>query len=647
MNYKILIIIIIILAILLYLFKNKNKNKIENFELQIQKTNLIELSTKYNEGISLISVKNPTTNKVLKMLGNSSFYKLPITISPNKIYKISCYQLKSKTFKNKDNLFNIVSKTDNYNIIASCDGTIKSTKNDWNYIEYYFKTSTNVNDSNLYIGYYPQTQGYRYIVDLKMNEVLINDTKYPVLTDLYVYLKNENKIQTTWKDYSNNNNNFTWLYKPSVDKNNGYIINNNVLSNNTVKLSNSFTIILSCSIKPNTETSISNALEFTNSSNTIIYNLSNNKSTNINISVNKKIYNLGKPVINIQNLNYYIFNYQNGKLTFQINNNIINTIDIPDLSFTGGDTYINANKNLQGTIKDFIIYNNSISSTSITQILKYLKSDIENKKDYITNITKCNNLNSTNKFSQDFSGKGSINKPENYKNNNIYHNLSEQDLLNKCINDDKACDYYDKMYSDNTCKKQSYCPKVYYNNGLYYVYLPKNSYWAKKYRYYGAKSYGKNIDNARKVYQVNFPQCLVPRILRKEDYNGNLNECPFKVHENNPCNDFSCKNVNWNSKDPINDKYPDNCKLSINNYCSINYDKDDNCMCWNPEFKNTDKCIKYRKKFSPIDWNLFNINDFKIQDHKDFSKIVNNATNKCWGCSVNDPQLSNRSYKNK
>ena len=60
----------------------------------------------------------------------------------------------------------------------------------------------------------------------------------------------------------------------------------------------------------------------------------------------------------------------------------------------------------------------------------------------------------------------------------------------------------------------------------------------------------------------------------------------------NPCNARVCDNVNWNVSNYKDLNLNDKCKKVISNYCHINYDKDENCLCWDPKYKNTKKCIE-------------------------------------------------------
>ena len=77
----------------------------------------------------------------------------------------------------------------------------------------------------------------------------------------------------------------------------------------------------------------------------------------------------------------------------------------------------------------------------------------------------------------------------------------------------------------------------------------------------------------------------------------------------------------------------DKCKKVISNYCHINYDKDENCKCWDPKYKNDKACIEYKRFFeNPNDY--CNIASYKIEEHPDIKKYVKKDNIPCWGCNL-------------
>ena len=212
--------------------------------------------------------------------------------------------------------------------------------------------------------------------------------------------------------------------------------------------------------------------------------------------------------------------------------------------------------------------------------------------------------------------------------------------LKNCKNVVNSCNNYCKdgnssnnsIYCKDTCdtEKNNICPKVYKKNGRYVVYIPENGMYSDFFT--GEKFFSADIDKARNMYAYNFPDCPIPKELV---YNNNKYKefCPYTVNEMNPCNARVCDNVNWNVPNYKDLRLNEKCKKVISNYCHINYDKDDNCLCWDPKYKNTEKCIKFRKYFeNPNDY--CNISSFNIEQHPDFNKYIKKDKIPCWGCNI-------------
>ena len=179
----------------------------------------------------------------------------------------------------------------------------------------------------------------------------------------------------------------------------------------------------------------------------------------------------------------------------------------------------------------------------------------------------------------------------------------------------------------------NYCPKVIYEDGHYYAIIQNDSDLSKKLGYSGIRDYGTNIDNAKKIYQTNFPKCKVPDILERNKYRGNLKECPFVIINNeNPCNVYDCKDVDW-KKGTTNNTY---CKRAVDNYCSKYYDVDDACFCWKPENKNSKACLKWRGQFDSPD--KCDFRKYPIETHPDADKYIRKDKIPCWGCNLTAPE---------
>jgi hypothetical protein len=107
------------------------------------------------------------------------------------------------------------------------------------------------------------------------------------------------------------------------------------------------------------------------------------------------------------------------------------------------------------------------------------------------------------------------------------------------------------------------------------------------------------------------------------------------VNELNPCHISACANVNWEV-----DNYQDlhlnkPCKKIVSNYCQINYELDDKCICWDPKYKDDSKCAEFRRYFEdPLDYCA--ASQFNIEDHPDFNKYIKRDNIPCWGCTVDN-----------
>lgn len=177
------------------------------------------------------------------------------------------------------------------------------------------------------------------------------------------------------------------------------------------------------------------------------------------------------------------------------------------------------------------------------------------------------------------------------------------------------------------------CPIAYKRNEQYMVYIKPDSYYAKKYNYSGEKSYGKNLENAAKMYKNNFPKCELPSILTPGEGNNTLNACPFVIHEANPCFHSTCAGVNWDVDNYKDLKMSDRCKKSVSYYCQINNELDDMCACWKPENQDNQKCVEYRKFFeNPKDY--CKPSQFNIEDHPSYNKFIRKDKIPCFGCNV-------------
>jgi len=372
--------------------------------------------------------------------------------------------------------------------------------------------------------------------------------------------------------------------------------------------------------------------------------------------------------------------YDNGLMYINYDGINILTANIRKIYFSNDTLIINRNKNLDYNFYSILFYNRLIDNKELDDIREY----------FITNKNKNFNSPDINLYHMNSNAEYTVNNEDNYLfkpynnklnnnaniNNNFFNQIFDnqnysvsnnykscsKECLNtclstssdnlddflscakKCKNNIAACkDICSEEKNNNTifCNNNNSnnsdkltCPKVYKKNGKYMVYISPNSYYANKLNYSGEKSYGSNINKARYTYNVNFPQCPIPNELIQGSDKKYIETCPYIINELNPCYTTACGNVNWNVQNYNDLNLNKNCKKAVSNYCQINYQLDENCICWDPKNKDDPKCIEFRRYFEdPNDY--CSPSQFKIEDHPDFEKYIKKDNIPCWGCNLN------------
>lgn len=195
-------------------------------------------------------------------------------------------------------------------------------------------------------------------------------------------------------------------------------------------------------------------------------------------------------------------------------------------------------------------------------------------------------------------------------------------------------------------------PLVFKRDGVYYVYIFKDSPLHRRFGYYGKRSYGSDRARARALFEENFPGMEVPPILRYDgDPDRSALNCPFILRDGNPCASNACSYVDWSNPDIDQQKLTDECKWSIDNYCYQNATKDPSCACWDTsgEYYSTDYCRAFRKRFETAGGSRCKIDLFEIEEHPDMKNYIRKDRVPCWGCDLDAPQPQGpiaRSYEN-
>ncbi len=200
---------------------------------------------------------------------------------------------------------------------------------------------------------------------------------------------------------------------------------------------------------------------------------------------------------------------------------------------------------------------------------------------------------------------------------------------NSLLCEPDKCDSEDSEVFDE--KKD--CPLAYKRFNNFMVNIKPNTYYAKEYQYSGEKSYGQDLQNARTMYMMNFPKCKLPENLKPGEGKNTIEQCPYIIHEGNPCYQSVCAGVEWNESNYKNLNMSDKCKKAVSYYCQINADLDDMCKCWKEENKENPKCVEYRKFFeNPLDY--CPPSAFNIEDHPNMNQYIKKDKIPCFGCKV-------------
>lgn len=200
-----------------------------------------------------------------------------------------------------------------------------------------------------------------------------------------------------------------------------------------------------------------------------------------------------------------------------------------------------------------------------------------------------------------------------------------------CTNDDSAlCG----SISNEEESEINECPIAYKKNGQYTIYIDSDSNYAQTTGRSGEIQYGPDRENAAYIYQKNFPNCSLPDALTPSGGNDYRVDCPFKIQDNNPCDSDYCSNIDWSkTDDECAAEMNKECKHMVANYCEINNQYDDSCLCWRPENRDKPACRNFRMKFqNPNDYQCSS-GSHPISEHPDYSKYIKRDEIPCWGCN--------------
>jgi len=223
----------------------------------------------------------------------------------------------------------------------------------------------------------------------------------------------------------------------------------------------------------------------------------------------------------------------------------------------------------------------------------------------------------------DCSNKCKTEIPECYNYCNNYKDHSEENKPKMC----QTMDLKDVMQS-------AQCPKVYQQNGSYYVHTPESSSYSSRYGNTAiTKNYGSSKKIARETYAQNYPNCVMADALQDNTIVDH-SKCPYIIDEGNPCTSSSCAGVNWDADALQNARLSNNCKRDINHYCRKNKDSDPQCKCWTAPYKHDSDCSVFRRQFETPHDKDCDAGSHSIESHPDYSKYIKKDEIPCWNCNL-------------
>jgi len=643
----------------------------------------------------IINCQNPGKSQYSLNQKSNSYYEISCSNSINSTYLLFFYiNLENKNINefNFESFVKIRMPTKDYsnylpkiqyNIIKKVDlGNNKV----WYHVKVIYNSNENVLDKQIITFNNQQKNCTLYLTDISLFKVLNSAPNFIYNRDLICFIDciKYNSNNNVLHDLSGNNNDMYLSNIPKKNEDYIYLTNSKIEGfPSNVLNSEKFTLVLSINkqednnqLKSKVEGNLSKEND---QFNRILLSVQGNNQYAFEIGIlDDYLYLLqnNKKIKSDRPLNYY----NKSMITVLYDGNVLNIYNdnlnilshkIDKIYLNKKPILLNKNKNLDIYLYHIAVYNRIVNSTELKNIREYFITNQNKNNDNQPNIldvtfdnifdTKKYNsplVNNYDKYIENFqtAEEESYEEVHDNNDNNIKMNCLKdcnnlckkflngtqssidkyKNCLNNCKNVVDSCNEYcktnnDEMYcADTECKVNDKCPKVYKKNGKYVVYIPENGIYSDFFT--GEKIFSADIDKARNMYAYNFPNCPIPKELIC-DNNKYKEYCPYTVNELNPCNSRACADVNWNVKNYKDLKINDKCKKIISNYCHINYDKDDNCYCWDPKYKNDKRCIEFRKFFeNPNDY--CNISSFNIEQHPDFNKYIKKDKIPCWGCNI-------------
>jgi hypothetical protein len=679
--YVFIFLLLIIFIILFTLIFNKKEYKESFITNKLSELNLLQNSSfqngknilefdKKSGNADIIVFPNPGSSEyVLRQSKNNKinyrtpiFYQIKKNIKTNQIYAIKCLYYSTNNLPlihriqfmdaNNNSLF-LKSLTDckKGNNFENQYCLFKTPENNNNSIEVLISLMYNLND----------IKGYNYLTDIILEEV-VDGFNLPITKGLRCYLNVfhpktfEFSSKNIIKDISGNNFDFTVSKDNSIQKNiisltdniitgpNSYVMQNVFPSNLPETgefngrllpptFSSAFTIFLLIKGSGLKITESFSNIDLGDFKDDIIKNneygitilkVIGNQITSLELIIPEKygyIYLIAAGEIYKSDVqifssleNLFTISFKNSiGVHLYLNGELILKKKCPKIYFNNPPILINPFGNFGGSFYVFAHYWLYLIQKEVVELTKYFLQ-----------INTCQNNLENPLLKNNF---------ENFilKNPDI---LQEEEI-NIEKNKNALIEIQKEKEKDTERKNNSnqICPKVIYENEHYHVIIPHGSKLSNEIGYSGIRDYGMDIDNAKKIFEINFPKCKVPDILDRTKYKPKLDNCPFiMLKPENPCYQYECRKTDWKKGIPDNSY----CKRSVDVYCSKYSDIDPACYCWKNENKDKSECLKWRGNFEAED--KCDFRKFNIEKHPDSKDYIKKSNIPCWGCNLDAPE---------
>tara|TARA_B100000780_G_C21126993_1_gene457827 strand:- start:8969 stop:10486 length:1518 start_codon:yes stop_codon:yes gene_type:complete len=436
--------------------------------------------------------------------------------------------------------------------------------------------------------------------------------------------KSYNSDSKIWKDMSHNNNDLKWKSIPP-NKSGNMIITTQKGELKTKSKPNhkDFSIFIECKTVRSVNMNNSEVLFIPgNERDGVKFNL-DNEYGKINLTIADHKIGLTKKIMT-NDMNMYTIVKDKDLILVYVNGNLLEKTKLKKkIYFSDEPITINSLENSNFELQTVAIYNNSMNSSEVSSTSTYLKKitppKVSNNKDVGEGVgagvgeNKCTSL-----CQEECASSG------NYK-----------DCYETCAYRIPECKKFCKKnptrpICNTKCKDYDKCPTSYIKDGSYYVYIVKDSIYAKELGRHGEISYGRDRANAKEIYSMNFPDCKMPKVLDEYSPNPTNDSCPFVIKHRNPCKSKNCRDVDWGTN-PLNADVNKKCKKNVASYCEENADKDKACYCWKPKYQDDRYCSKFRRHF---DDQKCSPSQFDINEHPDFSEYIKKDNIPCWNCNI-------------